>query len=165
MILFIEHKATVKIEQLIDFNKPILCESRWIKLQIKDIYTSLPLVWDSSKKTLERRIDLVRDDFYYNEKTNLFEKTFVYENPITGRDNCIKVYAKEEDFTEGPVRAIDWKGSIYVVDKKDIQSLPQPESSQPEPKEWDSHKDVEVIIFFFLAVFVIVASIVGIAIL
>ena len=129
----------VRIEQLIDFKK--------VNFQIKDIYSSLPLV-TSTGLNLERRIDFTKEDFYYNIETNLYEKTFTYKDPITGKNSYIKTYAKEEDFTEGPIRIIDEKDS-----RKPLDEL-----------SYDTQKDLRVIFFFFFAVFFIVVSIVGIVI-
>lgn len=86
---------------------------------------------------LERRIDFIKEDFYYNIETNLYEKTFTYKDPITGKNSYIKTYAKEEDFTEGPIRIIDEKDS-----RKPLYEL-----------SYDTQKDLRVIFFFFFAVF------------
>ena len=129
----------VRIEQLIDFKK--------VNFQIKDIYSSLPLVRNRALSFV-RRIDFTKEDFYYNIETNLYEKTFTYKDPITGKNSYIKTYAKEEDFTEGPIRTIDEKDS-----RKPLDEL-----------SYDTWKDAKVIIFFFFAIFFIVISIVGILI-
>ena len=129
----------VRIEQLIDFKK--------VNFQIKDIYSSLPLVRNTAL-SFARRIDFTKEDFYYNIETNLYEKTFTYKDPITGKNSYIKTYAKEEDFTEGPIRTINEKDS-----RKPLDEL-----------SYDTQKCIEVIIFFILAVFLIVVSIVGIVI-
>ena len=129
----------VRIEQLIDFKK--------VNFQIKDIYSSLPLVRNTAL-SFARRIDFTKGDFYYNIETNLYEKTFTYKDPITGKNSYIKTYAKEEDFTEGPIRTINEKDS-----RKPLDEL-----------SYDTQKCIEIIIFFILAVFLIVVSIVGIVI-
>lgn len=130
----------VRIEQLIDFKK--------VNFQIKDIYSSLPIERKFCSTEFDRRIDFTKADFYYNIETNLYEKTFTYKDPITGKNSYIKTYAKEEDFTEGPIRTINKKDS-----RKPLDEL-----------SYDTQKCVEVIIFFILAVFLIVVSIVGIVI-
>ena len=65
----------VRIEQLIDFKK--------VNFQIKDIYSSLPLVRNTAL-SFARRIDFTKEDFYYNIETNLYEKTFTYKTIIFG---------------------------------------------------------------------------------